>query len=524
MANKRMVKPWVKWAQKGVIVAAILGVLYYTASISGMLPGGDGSKSGIFGGSSDDDVIVLSTNTFIGFADYCYMNNGLEPNEDCILYKDYGIKLKILIQDDFEACRKGLLNGSTDIVYGTLDAYPVEMGEGSEMSDTKFFSISNWSVGADAIVCNSRINVVNDLIGKVVCCSKGTASHTLLLNTLEASGIGPEQVNDTEKTLSDKINIKYCESGIEAAKIFRAGQCDAAVVYSPDDEDIVKNMKGSKVLVSTKQASNIICDGLTAKKDWLEKNKDKVKKLLECQLFVHSEINSNPEVAKKAAKIFSENYDYTYDLALESLDKIRFVTLEDEKNFMGLNSEFTGMTGSELYSKMARTYAKLDLVKSPLSWNKVSDISLIEELIAEGNVKGNQAAESAKTFSAPTAELETAQEMSVKKLSIEYPTNSAVIDNNAKSLIDREFVGIAKQFAGSRIRIEGNTDDTGSDIVNIPLSKQRAQAVADYLIKEYGFDKNRFIVVGNGSQKAKMAGAKGANAAYRTTDFELINE
>ena len=111
--------------------------------------------------------------------------------------------------------------------------------------------------------------------------------------------------------------------------------------------------------------------------------------------------------------------------------------------------------------------------------------------------------------------------MSVKKLSIEYP-GSAVIDNN-KSLIDREFVSIAKQFAGSRIRIEGNTDDTGSDAVNIPLSKQRAQAAANYLINEYGFDKNRFIIVGNGSKKAK-AGAAGANAAYRTTDFELVNE
>lgn len=519
---KAQVKPWVKTAGKVLGTIAVLVVLYFLALQSGVVGKSDG-KSNLFS-SSDDDVIVLSTNTFIGFADWVYMNDGLEPNEQSLLYKQYGIKLKILIQDDFEACRRGLINGDTHIVYGTLDAYPVEMGEGSDMSDTKFFNISNWSVGADAIVCNSRVNTVNDLIGKVVCCSKGTASHTLLLNTLEASGIEADKVNDTDKTMSDKINIVYCESGIEAAKIFRSGQCDAAVVYSPDDEDIVKNMKGSKVLVSTKQASNIICDGLTAKKEWLEKNKDKVKKLLACQLFVHSELNNNPEVAKKAAKIFSENYDYTYDLALQSLDKVRFVTLEDEKNFFGLNSEFTGMTGSELYSKMARTYAKLGIVKSPLSWNKVSDTSIIEELIADGEVKGDQAAEAAKTFTAPTAEMETAQEMSVKKLSIEYPTGSAVIDNNAKSLIDREFVSIAKQFAGSRIRIEGNTDDTGSDAVNIPLSKQRAQAAANYLINEYGFDKNRFIIVGNGSKKAKTAGATGANAAYRTTDFELVNE
>ena len=99
-----------------------------------------------------------------------------------------------------------------------------------------------------------------------------------------------------------------------------------------------------------------------------------------------------------------------------------------------------------------------------------------------------------------------------------------MLDNNAKALIDREFVSIAKQFSGSRIRIEGNTDDTGSDAINIPLSKSRAQAAADYLVKEYGFDRNRFIVIGNGSKKAKADGVTGSNEAYRTTDFELINE
>jgi outer membrane protein OmpA-like peptidoglycan-associated protein len=182
------------------------------------------------------------------------------------------------------------------------------------------------------------------------------------------------------------------------------------------------------------------------------------------------------------------------------------------------------MTGSELYSKMARTYSRLGLCKSPLAWNKVSDSSFIEELIADGTVKGVQTAQTGKTFTAPTKEMETVQEMSTKKLSIEFATGSSVIDNNAKSLIDREFAGIAKQFAGSRIRIEGNTDATGSDALNVELSKARAQSAANYLIQEYGFDANRFIIVGNGSKKANAAGVKGANAAYRTTDFELINE
>lgn len=529
MANKRMVKPWVKYAQKGVIVAVILGILYYTASISGVLPSGDGSSKGsLFGGGSkaDDTTITIGVNTFCGFMPMMLLNNGLEPTEDCILYKNFGIKAKIIIQDDFPAGRQAFLNDEINLIYCTVDALPTEMSESSEMAKAgvKYINISNWSRGADIIVANKHVQKVTDLIGKTICCSRGTASHTLLLNTLETSGISADQTNDTQEVMKDKINIRVCEDGVEAGKIYRAGAIDAAVVYSPDDADIIASMPGSHRLVSTKQATSIICDGLIAKKEYIESHRDLIKKFLTALLWANSEMNNNPESVKTAAKVFSQNFDFTEDAVMQCVDGIRYVTLEDEKNFFGLNSEYTGMTGQELYSKMARTYSKLGICQSPLSWNKVSDTSLIEELIAEGNVPGDQKAEGARTFTAPTKELETAQEISTKKLSIEFAMGSSTLDNDAKSLIDREFVSIAKQFAGARIRIEGNTDATGSDAINVPLSKARAQAAADYLSKEYGFDKNRFIVIGNGSKKARAAGVTGDNQAYRTTDFELINE
>lgn len=115
-------------------------------------------------------------------------------------------------------------------------------------------------------------------------------------------------------------------------------------------------------------------------------------------------------------------------------------------------------------------------------------------------------------------------EMSNKKLTIEYPVNGDLLDNDAKALIDREFVSIAKQFSGARVRIEGNTDNTGNAAYNVELSKRRAQSVANYLIKEYGFDTNRFIIVGNGPKKAVEDGVSGSNQSYRTTDFQLVNE
>lgn len=527
-SNYRL-KPWVKIVLVLALVGgAIIGLSKFTpigntsSSTEDKSEGGFLSK--IFKGN-DGDVITVGTNTYAGFMPFMYLNGGLEPNENSVIYKDFGLKLKIVVQDDFQAGRAAFRNDNIDIIYCTADALPVEMSEGGEMTDARLFNISNWSRGADAIVVNKNISTVGDLIGKVVACSEGTASHTLLLNTLETNGIGYDRVNMGEGIDKDKVNIKIVGSGLDAAAIFKAGQCDAAVVFSPDDQDIVSTMNGTKVLVSTKQASNIICDCLIAKQSFLDNNKEKVTKLMEALYYANDLMNTDPEAVATAAKAFAKSYGTDEQFAIDGSKNIHYVTLGDAANFFGLNSSYTGIKGDELYSKMARTYEGLNLCKKPLSWRKVCDASIATELYDNPeNVKGNQEAEASKKFEAPTKDVEAKAVISDKKLTIEYPVNGDVLDNDARALIDREFVTIAKQFAGARVKIVGNTDNTGNAAYNIELSKRRAQSVANYLIKEYGFDPNRFIIIGDGPKRAIADGVTGSNQNYRTTDFQLVSE
>lgn len=508
-------KLWVKL----VIAAAIAVGCYFAADAFGWFDGkSNGSaKTAKSVTKKDKNTIVIGTNTFVGFGPYLWLNHGTEPNEDCPLYEEYGIKLKIVIQDDFPAGRAAFLNGDIDAIYCTADSWPVECGSGSAMMDAGavFFNLSNWSRGADAIVVKNNIKKVADLRGKTIATSKGTASHSLLLNVLETSEVS---AND--------ITIYEVESGVDAAQVFRAGKVDACVCYSPDDQEIEAAGLGH-VLVSTKQASNIICDGLIAKREYLEENKEKVSKLIAALLWANTKM-TDPSAVRETAKYFARAYDTDEAFFIDGSKSIYYVTLGDEANFFGLDASFTGITGQELYSKMARTYSSpaLGRVRAPMSWNKVSYPDIIEGLMGEYSkyVKGNQDAETMQTFSQVTTAMETTAAISDKKLTIEFPTGSAVLDHEAKNLIDREFVNIAKQFSGARIRIEGNTDNTGSDAVNRPLSKKRAESVKNYLVQEYGFDPNRFVVVGNGSAHAIAAGSTGADRRYRTTDFQLINE
>ena len=61
------------------------------------------------------------------------------------------------------------------------------------------------------------------------------------------------------------------------------------------------------------------------------------------------------------------------------------------------------------------------------------------------------------------------------------------------------FAQLLKTFFHSEVKIGGYTDNTGSDKVNIPLSKERAEMVKKYLV-DAGVDDNRLHTEGYGSQ------------------------
>ena len=532
-----MVRPWVKIFGIMVAVAAIAFVLI---KLSGENPfksdgkEGDSSKKEtsnpfkIFGNKSARDYIVVGVDTYGGHAPIVHLNGGLEPNESSELYRKYGIKLKFMI---VENDRNAYKSGDIDVIFATTDVRPIEMSEGSSMSDSRQFCLANISRGADALVVDKTINTVADLAKKIVAYPEGQAGHTLLMEILEAGGLKPTDV-DVAQWLVNGQPVKV-EDGMMAAEVFKAGQANAALVYSPDDVDLVKNIRGAKVLFSTKQAPNIIVDGYIANESYIDKNREKLTKLTEAILFANVELATNDAFLKAAAKTFAKEFgvdesficevDANGNIVSSIRDVLRFNTLGDNVNFFGLNPDYEGVTGEQLYSRMSRKYKTIGLAKKPVNWGRASDASIIESLMEHNSLTNDQSAEKERTYSVPTKEITVKAEVSNKKVIIEFNTNSAVLDSEAQHIIDNEFVPIAKNFT-NYIRVEGNTDNTGSAELNKDLSKKRAQAVVDYLIKEYGFDKNRFIVVGNGSKHAIEAGSVGSDRSYRRTDFQLIGE
>lgn len=464
--------------------------------------------------------LIIGYNTFSGVAGLVYINGGMEPTEESPLYKKYGIKVQIKQMDVVKDTRSALFSGDLDLAYCTTDALPIEMGSGSDMVENGIVQIMhvNKSVGADAIVARKGINTVQDLKGKKIAFAVGTASHTLLLNVLESSGL----------KMSDIEEYRVAD-GVVAATAFKNGECDAALVWAPDDEDCVQALTGSKILISTAVATQIIADGLIVKKSVLKEKHDDIYKLVAGWLEGNGLVNSDPKARKEAIALFAKGFNFPEDIAALSANKVYFATLADNLNFFGLNTSYNGVTGDRMYGRMAVKYAEIGLASSPVAWRNASDPSIIEEIAAKETDLKNSVTQTAlkeKVLAPATKEIKEATAQSSKVTSLEFATNSYQLTEDTKAIIDREIEGLAKGFTNAYIRVEGNTDNVGSDAANIKLSYSRAQAVVDYLIKEHKFDKDKFIVVGNGSSKP-VAGYENNNneearSKNRRTEFQFI--
>ena len=254
-----------------------------------------------------------------------------------------------------------------------------------------------------------------------------------------------------------------------------------------------------------------------------------MQKLYEGWMRGAAEINSSASARQKAATILGREFTergtaLSPDEADEMIGNVRLVTHGDNKNFFGLNSNYKGVTGEKLYSRMSNVYYDLGQTgdETPPTWNSLNFPSLVMSTTLTGQ---EHFPEKSKDFAAVTKADETKAAIATKRVSISFGSGEFKLDENSKYIIDKEFGDIAQAFSNARIRIEGNTDNVGSKSSNVALSKKRAQSVADYLVAEHDMSPNRFIVIGNGPSNpiASNNTAEG-KAKNRRTDFELIRE
>ena len=129
-------------------------------------------------------------------------------------------------------------------------------------------------------------------------------------------------------------------------------------------------------------------------------------------------------------------------------------------------------------------------------------------------------------FTVPSAKDRVVAPLATKPISINFPSGQYALSENAKTIIDLQFADVAKSFGNVKVRVEGNTDNVGARQMNLDLSTRRANSVVQYLKSQYGLDKNKFVVIGNGPDKpvkgCETNSTNDCKAKNRRTEFQLI--
>lgn len=97
---------------------------------------------------------------------------------------------------------------------------------------------------------------------------------------------------------------------------------------------------------------------------------------------------------------------------------------------------------------------------------------------------------------------------------VQFDTDSASIRPEGRPLLDR-LATLAGRCSAFRLTIAGHTDVTASQATNLPLSRDRAGAVASYLVSR-GVPPSQLAAIGYGESRPKAAGeGDGANQVNR---------
>jgi NitT/TauT family transport system substrate-binding protein len=453
--------------------------------------------------------LVVGINTWAGHSPGIVFNAGLEPNAASNYEKKFGLQVRFVLLEDPAVKLAAFRKGEVDIMWDTVDNWAREASILAEQGQkARSIVMQDWSRGGDGIVSLSSINSIEDLRGRKIACTEFTPSHFLLLYLLAQSGLTPEERSAVEK------NIVKTQDAPAAAAMFKARQVDAAVTWEPDlSAAVTARGDEAHILVSTTAATNIIADTLVARQDLIDQDPGTVRDFIQGWFDGIEMIKNDPAtsyaVVGKALKLDSETVS-------GMLSGLKLTPYAD-------NAQFYGLTGGKahyqtLFDTAFVIWRKKGLVTRPVEASDWVDTRFLTSLAAE--YPGAKVEEPRIASRAPSA-----QDRAIinKQIQIHFTPGSDEIMPGSFIVLD-SLGDTMTSFGNTYLRVEGNTDSTGSPAINMPLSERRALAVKNYILKNFpNIQATRFQAIGRGSTNPVASNAtETGRQLNRRTDIKVI--
>lgn len=453
--------------------------------------------------------LVVAINTWAGHAPGIVYNNGLDVNGGSFYRKKFGMDVKFVLIEDPAAKLAAFRKGDVDVMWNTVDNWAREASILAEQNQhAKSIVMQDWSRGGDGIVSLSSIKSIEQLKGHKVACTQFTPSHFLLLYLVAQSGLAPQDRAEVEK------NIIFATDAPAAAAMFKAKQVDAAVTWEPDlSAAVTARGDEAHVLVSTTAATNIIADTLCARQDVIDKAPETMRDFVHGWFEGIEMIKSDPtgtnNIVGKALKLDG-------DTVSGMLSGLKLTGYAD-------NAQFYGLAGGKahydtLFDTAFVIWRKKGLVTRPVEAKDWADTRFVQSIAQY--YPGAHVEEPKMAAKAPSTR---DRAIINKQIQIHFTPGSDEIMAGSYIVLD-SLGDTMTSFGNTYLRVEGNTDATGSSTTNLTLSERRAAAVKGYIVKNFpNIDANRFQTIGRGAKNPVADNATEAGRQLnRRTDIKVI--
>ena len=471
--------------------------------------GSTGVSSASVGTGKLTRPLVVGINTWAGHAPGVVFNNGMDPSAGSQYKTKYGLDVKFVLLEDPAAKLAAFRAGEVDIMWNTVDNWAREASILAEQNQkAKSIIMQDWSRGGDGIAAITSIKSVEDLKGHKIACTQFTPSHFLLLYLLAQSNLTPQERAEVEK------NIVFTTDAPSAAAAFKAKQVDAAVTWEPDLSGAV-TARGSEahVLISTQAASNIIADTLCARQEVIDRAPETVRDFVRGWLDGIEMIKNNPnasyEIVGRALKLDTETVS-------GMLSGLKLTPFAD-------NAQFYGLTGSRahyetLFNTAFIIWRKKGLVTKSVEARDWADTRFLQAVASA--YPGQKVEEAPIVAKAPS---EKDVPILHQQIQIQFTPGSDEIMPGSYLLLDK-LGETMTSFGGTVLRIEGNTDSTGSATGNVSLSQRRAESVKRYIVQNFpNIPPTRFQTIGRGAANPIAENTTEAGRQQnRRTDIKVI--
>ena len=424
---------------------------------------------------------------------------------------------KIVVENDTSKQVEALSTGAMQLVTTTGDQAAVDIAGANKLlrgNKAKVVWSSGYSFGEDCLMGPESWKKDPQLArGSVVVTAVPYCDWNVTVNWAADNQIPvnpDEQVYDPEA-----INFVNATDHIEAAQKFAANakvslrnratgkndehQIDAVATWTPGDVMAVKarasvnyKNKSEKVqkIVSTKEYSYMMPHILFGNEDWLNKHRDYVKTLLRCVARSNEKIQSDPNyfanrVSALNSLVFNMEgmgpsfWNTYFKGQVENgvpLGGSRVNNIAEVRHLFGLDGKepFERSIFGITYTDHGKRLQKLlpDRLPTIAPVAQVVDLSFIKEITDEKS--------SGQVYQAAFEGGQNQGTVVKANYQISFDSGSAKIKPSEVSQL-QEIRSLLIRANDTKVVVEGHTDNVGDDGTNLKLSKERAQAVWQWL-------------------------------------------